>query len=159
MAEGAAVVAFSIGGTRYGVDVSEVLAIVPRVEARRLEGTPAWIEGLMSISGGVVPLVDLVRLQTGESARRAFSTRVVLVRYPVAGGGTRPLGLVAEQVTDVTTPREGSLQPTGVRQAGTPWLGDVGRLPTGELVQVVRVSELLPAEVRAVLFPDGGEKG
>lgn len=159
MEEGAAVVAFSIGGTRYGVNVSEVLAVVPRIQARHLDGTPAWVEGLMSVAGGFVPLIDLVQLQTGAPARRAFSTRVILVRYPVAGGGTRPLGLIAEQVTDVMAPQAGSVQPTGVRQAGTPWLGQVGRLPAGELVQLVTVSDLLPDEVRTVLFPGGGEKG
>ena len=159
MAEGAAFVAFSIGGTRYGVDVSEVLAIVPRIQARPLDGTPAWVEGLMSVSGDVVPLVDLVQLQTGAPARRAFSTRVILVRYPVAGGGTRPLGLVAEQVTDITRLEAGSVQPTGLAQAGAPWLGDVGRLAQGDLLQLVTVPALLTDEVRAVLFGGGEERG
>ena len=153
-----AVVAFSIGGTRYGVDVSEVAAIVPRIEARRLEGTPPWVEGLMPISGGFVPLIDVVRLHTGVPARRAFSTRVILVRYPVPDGSVRPLGLVAEQVTDITRLRAGSVQPTGITQAGTPWLGDVGQLAQGDLLQIVTVPALLTDDVRAVLFQGGGER-
>lgn len=159
MGEGPAVVAFSIGGTRYGVGITEVLAVVPRVEARRLDGTPAWVDGLMSVSSGLVPVIDLVQLHTGSPARRAFSTRVILVRYPVPGGGARPLGLVAEQVTEVARLEAESLQPAGVRQPGAPWAGDVGRLSSGGFVQCVTVSALLTDEVRAVLFPDAVETG
>jgi chemotaxis-related protein WspB len=159
MGEGITVVAFSIGGARYGVELSEVSAVVPRVEARPLDGAPAWVEGLMPMSGGFVPLIDLVRLHTGVPARRAFSTRVMLVRYPVPGGGTRALGLVAEQVTSIVGLQAGSLRPTGVTQAGAPWLGEVGRLAQGDLFQLVRLSALLTDEVRAVLFQDAGDRG
>jgi chemotaxis-related protein WspB len=159
MEEGASVVAFSIGAARYGVDVAEVLAIVPRIATRALEGTPPWVEGLMPISGGAVPLIDLVRLHTGVPARRAFSTRVILVRYPVPGGGVRTLGLVAEHVTDVARLEPGSVQPTGIAQAGAPWLGDVGRLAQGDLLQLVTVPALLTDDARAVLFPPGEERG
>jgi chemotaxis-related protein WspB len=159
MQEGVTVVAFSVGEARYGVDVSDVLAIVPRAAARPLDGTPPWVEGLMPISSGLVPLVDLVRLQTGVPARRAFSTRVLLVRYRVGGGEPRPLGLVAERVTDVARLETGSVKPTGVLQAGSPWLGDVGRLAGGTILQLVTVSALLTDEVRALLFVDNEGKG
>ena len=159
MGECLTVVAFSIGGMRYGVDISEVSAIVPRVGARALEGTPPWIDGLMPVAGGLVPLIDLVRLHTGAPARRAFSTRVILVRYPAPGGSGRTLGLVAEHVTDITRLASDSVQPTGIVQPGAPWLGDVGRPAQGDLLQIVDVRALLTDEVRAVLFPGGEERG
>jgi hypothetical protein len=62
-------------------------------------------------------------------------------------------------VTDITRLRAGSVQPIGITQAGTPWLGDVGRLVQGDLLQFVTVPALLTDDVRAVLFQGGEERG
>jgi chemotaxis-related protein WspB len=81
-----------------------------------------------------------------------MSTRVILVRTQDEAGTRRRLGLVAEQVTGTTHVAPEEATPSPVALADAPFLGEL-HVSQGEVFQVVKVSELLPPEVRSLLFP------
>ena len=144
-------VAFSVGARRYGVPVDEVITVVPRLPVRPIAGAPAWVPGVFEYFGAMVPVVDLCALLEARPCRTAFATRVLLVRYPIAEGRTRPLGLAAEHMTDVVDVDGSAFRDSGV--AGEPWLGPLAPTGGGDLLQRVHVADLLPPETRAHLFP------
>jgi chemotaxis-related protein WspB len=144
--------AFGAGGRRYGIDVRAVAAVVPVPPLRPLDLAPEWVAGVFVFLGHLVPVVDLCRIHGGCAARRAFGTRIVVVPYPGPDGTVRHVGLAAEGVTDIVELDGAALQPPGVRVESTPWLGAMGPDERGELLQVVDVDRLLPAEVRDLLF-------
>jgi chemotaxis-related protein WspB len=145
----------SVDDRRYGLDIGVVRAVLPVPPLRRLDHVPAWVRGLFVVRGRLVPVLDVMALHAGRSARAVFGTRVILVDYPDAGGTPRLLGLLAEGVTDMVEVESASLRPTGVAQDGAPWLGKAGVDAGGDLVQVIEIGQLLPVHVQQRLFRDG----
>ncbi len=144
---------FSIDERRFALPATEVVAVVPVTPLRAIDGTPAWVAGLLAHLGTLVPVVDLCWLHAGRPARPAFASRIVIARYPRPGGGERHLGLLAEHVTDVAQLAPDAWQDPGLAMPDTPWLGPVADLGGGVLAQRVSVPDLLPQDVRDRLFP------
>lgn len=139
------------GDTRYGIDVHQVRGVVPLPTLRPIAMTPPWVAGVFSSFERLVPVVDLCLLHGGRPARRRLGTRVVVTEYPLADGSTRPLGLMAEQVTDIIETDEPA-RPAGVAQGDAAWLGGLVSDETAGLIQIVNPADLLTDDVRAVLF-------
>jgi chemotaxis-related protein WspB len=146
------VLVFSVDGRRYALDAADVIAVVPNAPLRLIDAAPPWVAGILRFSDQLVPVVDLCQLQAARSSRRAFSTRIVLVRYPRPAGDARTLGLLAEGVTDVADIDPGQWRDSGLATPDTPWLGPLAELGEG-LVQRIAIQDLLPPAVRERLFP------
>ncbi|MDH4584934.1 purine-binding chemotaxis protein CheW [Pseudomonas sp. BN415] len=142
---------FRMGGDRYVLDVHEVVEVLPLRQLKQLPEAPAWVAGVFSHRGVLVPVLDLGVLAFGQPAQLRTSTRLVLVEYPQAGQ-PRWLGLILEQATDTLRCRPDEFRDYGLEQRDARYLGPVYQGPDG-LVQHIRVMDLLPDEVRALLFP------
>jgi chemotaxis-related protein WspB len=142
---------FEVGGQRYGLDISQVVEVVPAVRLRRLPGVPDYVAGIFRFRGAHVPVIDLNALIGGSPAVPRLSTRLMLVRHPGPAGEGRLLGLLAERVADGLDENAVTPVPTGVATTGAPYLGPLG-MTGGRTVQYVRVEQLLPDALRERLF-------
>lgn len=145
---------FRLGNSRYALPVSEVVEVVPQVRLEPLECAPDYVAGLFNYRGRHAPVIDLCRLVHKRDCSNSFTTRIVMVDFPLQGGGRRTLGLLAEQVTETTELDAADFSATGLFIETTPWLGDAAHTEDG-LVQNIRVADILPAAVQAQLFADG----
>ena len=147
---------FSLGNDRYGLDTRRVLRVLPRLELKAIPGAPAWVAGLMNYHGKPLPVIDISMLALGIPSGMDFDTRTILVDYRSDRGPCHPLGLIAEQVSDIRYfDAENFVQP-GIDNSGAPYLAQVAA-GEGGLVQLVDVDSLLPAAIRALLFPADAE--
>jgi chemotaxis-related protein WspB len=142
---------FSLGQDRYVLDVAQVEEVLPFLEPTLLPGAPHGVVGAINCRGAAVPLLDLSLLALGRPSASVLSTRVVLVRYPVEGGETCRLGLVAERVIETVSRDPGDFVPSGVDAGMPPYLGPVASDAKG-LIQLVRAEALLPPALREILF-------
>lgn len=138
----------SIGEVRCALPAQEVARVVPWATLHPVAGMPDHVVGRLSFHGRAVPVIDLCRLVLGRSCSPVYSSRIVLVDYP-HGGGTVPLGLLAERVTEASRRDPAEFQPSALRQGG--FLGEVASEP-GQLINALRVAELLSPELRDELF-------
>ncbi|RZU47689.1 chemotaxis-related protein WspB [Fluviicoccus keumensis] len=144
---------FCLGQDRYALEAAEVAEVLRLSPLKQLPGAPSWVAGVLAHGGALVPVVDLTaRVGLGDGQRRT-STRLALVHYPCAGGAAR-LGLILEQATETLYAHPEDFQPYGMDNQGAPYLGPVLAHAQG-LIQRVTVDALLPADVHALLFPDG----
>jgi chemotaxis-related protein WspB len=143
---------FRLGKDRYALPATQVAEVLPMLEVKQIPLAPAAVRGAFDFRGRPVPLVDLSQMALGRPAAEQLSTRIVLVDYPDGRGGTRLLGLLAEQVTETLRLRPEEFRDTGVELSDAPWLGPVASDPGG-LVQRIDVAQLLTPDVRALLFP------
>jgi chemotaxis-related protein WspB len=143
---------FRLGKDRYALPATQVAEVLPMLEVKQIPLAPAAVRGAFDFRGRPVPLVDLSQMALGTPAAEQLSTRIVLVDYPDGRGGTRLLGLLAEQVTETLRLRPEDFRDTGVGLPDAPWLGPVASDPGG-LVQRIDVAQLLTPDVRALLFP------
>lgn len=144
------------GNERFGLEAGRIVEIVPLVRLTPVRRAPAWVAGLFNYRGRVTPVVDLCMLLGGQPARHLLSTRILLAHYTGAAGGPRVLGLLAERVLETVDCDDGAFQDAGVTAPGAPCLGDVLADADGMLRRIT-VDELLPADVRELLFAAGRE--
>lgn len=144
---------FQLDHDRYVLDAADVVEVLPLVPVKALPGAPAWLVGVFSYHGQPVPVIDLPALALGRPAARRLSTRTVLVRYPFVGaeGGARILAIVVEQATRTMRLDPADFTASGVATPHARYLGLVAPDPAG-LVQRISVQELLPDDVKALLF-------
>jgi len=147
---------FRIEPDHYALDSREIIEVRPLGRLKQLPGAPAWVAGLFERAGAPVPVIDLCALALGRPAHDRLSTRLVLVHYPAPAGELRLLGLIVEKATEFLRSAADDWCDSGVATPGTPYLGPVLHHERG-LIQQVRVSELLPAPVQALLY--GGQDG
>ena len=141
---------FQIGDDRYALPACEVVEVLPLRKLKQLPEAPAWVAGLFSHRGRMVPVLDLCQRVLGRAARARSSTRLVLVRY--RGAPDAPvLGLVLEQATDTLRLASEAFADSGL-EAGLPqYLGPVQPSSAG-VVQRINIDGLLDERMRALLF-------
>jgi chemotaxis-related protein WspB len=142
---------FRLGKDRYAIDVRQVVEVLPLVAVKQIPLAPPAVSGAFNYRGNTVPLIDLSQLALGRPAQARLSTRIVLVNYPDGSGGMRLLGLLAEHVTETMSCSAKDFKDSGVSLPDAPFLGRVAADAKG-LVQWLQVDQLLPPEVRDLLF-------
>jgi chemotaxis-related protein WspB len=166
---------FTAGADRYAVDVARVVELVPRMELRVVPHAPAYLAGLLCYRGQVVPVIDLGVLLGAAPCRDRLSTRIILVndapgnhnrREEVRGhpagqpGQPRPgpdrhgslLGLIAEQVIDLTPARPEQVVPAPVHLSQAPYLEAIAQLDQG-FVPLITVERIRDAAQLSGQFP------
>ncbi|NQD96613.1 purine-binding chemotaxis protein CheW, partial [Pseudomonas sp. CrR25] len=137
----------------YALEAGVVAEVLALRRLRPMAQAPAWVAGIFSHRGDLIPVLDLGALLAGQPAVQRTSTRIVLVHYRRDGEGpTRLLGLIVERATDTLRCAPSEFRDYGLDNPGAPYLGPVYQSVQG-LVQWVRVQQLLPAEAQALLFP------
>jgi len=143
---------FQLGNSRYAIPAGDVVEITPQVELEAIAMAPDCVSGLFNYRGLHVPVIDLCRLVNNSHCSNSFSSRIILVNYPLADDTQRVLGLLAEHVTETVNIDEDAFTSTGVNMEHAPFLGHAARSEPG-LVQRISVSELLPEAFQSQLFP------
>lgn len=147
---------FELGGDGYLLDAAQVAQVLPLVGIKGIPHAARGIAGACNYRGVSIPVIDLVELATGERARRNFSTRMILVRYPDGAGCEQLLALIAEKVTQTVKYEPAQFAAAGVASRAAPYLGSVCA-DGGRLLQQIDVRQLLPIDVREVLFRQAKE--
>ncbi len=97
-------------------------------------------------------MIDFSALLGGPPARPLLSTRLLIVDYPRAEGGSQPLGLLVEKAVETVKQDETRCEPQKVMIPEAPYLDGTAE-HDGQLIQRLAVEELLPPSVRQLLFP------
>lgn len=143
------VLVFHIGPDRYGLPLGSITRVLPAAALKQVPLAPDFVAGLLDLHGEPVPVIDLSRLAGITPEQVWLDTRIILVHY-AAPHGPALLGLLAEHVEGVADIATAALHDSGI--AAAPFLGQVAGGPSG-MLQMIELNQLLPLEVRALLFP------
>jgi chemotaxis-related protein WspB len=147
---------FQAAGQLYAVDAARVVQVVPRVTLRPLPHAPAYLAGVFEYRGDVVSVVDLGVLLGAGPAPGRLNTRIILVdraardpapgpegeRRPAASGRRSLLGLIAEQVSDVSPADPDALIASPFQVPAAPYLGRLAETDRG-MAQLIAVEKVL----------------
>jgi len=146
-------IVFRCGELSFALEARALAEVVPAVSLRTLPHAPNWVAGLLNLRGKTIPVIDLCEMMTGRAARRVLSTRIMVVHYPSPEKPEHLLGIMAESLTEMQNLDDKVRTPAGVKTPEAPYLGDI--IARGkESLQILKVSELLPAEVKERLFTE-----
>lgn len=104
---------FWLGGERYGVEVTNVHEIYPLEQLTPVPRTPDFVAGVFSARGRILSVVDLRAFMGLPALKLTEQTKIIVVTNTDAGSDTAylELGILADEVTDVTTIFEEDIQP------------------------------------------------
>jgi chemotaxis-related protein WspB len=142
---------FDVDGQRYGLDITQVLKVLPYVRLRPLSGVPRYVAGILRYRDEMIPVIDLSQLIGGTPVPPMLSTRLILVAHPGPSGAGRTLGLLAERATDILEDGAARPEPSGYASSESPYLGGLS-VSGKSMVQFVRVENLLPDDLSRRLF-------
>ena len=142
---------FETSDGRYALDSQHIVEIIPLLLPKKIPGAPGYVSGIINYRGQPVPVFDLCALAGGAPCRLYYSSRIILVRYPLADEQQRLIGLTAEQVTDVVTCRESDIRSSGIllEKEGSGTSAESGQ---EEIVQMFNLERMIPADVVRELF-------
>jgi len=146
---------FEIGKERYALDVNQIIEVVPLVNLKPIPATPDYVAGLMNYRGEGTPVIDLNQLVDSVPYEDAFSTRIIIVNYPVAGRDAKPLALIAANVAETVRTRLTRPPLAGVLMDRSLYEGET--MPeTSDMIQWFDMEKMLPArEITMLLDEDG----
>ncbi|WP_050476895.1 chemotaxis protein CheW [Herbaspirillum rhizosphaerae] len=144
---------FQIGNDRYALDSNQVEVVLPPAPCKQVPDAPAWVRGIFSHDGRNVPVLDMSMLALGQPAAQRLSTRLVLTHYTPAGQEPQLLGLIVEKATDTLRCDAEDFTASGLLHENARYLGPVMR-HQGELIQWIKVDDMLDDAVQALLFPE-----
>ncbi len=140
---------FKISNSFYGLDCTDIIEVVPRIGMTAIVGAPDYVPGYFNYRGKIVPVADVSMLVAGQAAPERLSSRIAIVRF----GAERCLGLLLEGATEVIVVDDAAI--TTAQSSGILTEADfMGRIIVagGETMQLIKVMELLPEEVRNTVF-------
>ena len=104
---------FETSDGRYALDSKHIVKIIPLLKAKKIPAAPAFVAGMINYHGTPVPVFDFCALEGGEGCRKFYSSRIVLVRYPLENED-KLVGLIVERATDVIKCSESEIRSSGI---------------------------------------------
>ena len=144
---------FEIGNGHYALDITQIIEIVPLVKFKKIPTAPAYVSGLMNYRGEGIPVIDLCQLIESFSFDDALSTRIIIVNYPIKNGENKPLGLIANNVTETIRTKLTKPPPAGVLMDKSLYDGEVTP-ETTDMIQWFDTKKMLPTKEIILLFEE-----
>ena len=145
--------AFQLGEGRYALPLCDILEVLPLLPLSGVPHAPDYISGIINYRGQVVPVLDLCQLTLGRPCETRMSTRLIVLHRQLAGRADRLLALMVERAVNEMKLDAKTFQSPPLQIDATPYLERLAVSATG-LVQMVTVSQLLPQEMAALLYPE-----
>ncbi len=137
---------FKVNDDRFGLDVINIVEVIPRVPLQNIPKAPVYVAGLLNYRGSVVPVVDLSQLIDDHSARACLSSRIILVNT----GNRGRVGLLAESVTETVKINDADFTNTTIdSEAG--WLVDKVVIDDEGMIQHINPDIVVPEELSRIL--------
>ena len=148
------VVVFRVGGHEFAFNIYQVQRILRYERPAALPKAPPFLEGVLQIEGGVVPVIDLRKRFELPHAPLGPDTRIMVVE---AGGSA--VGAVVDAVTEVLRVPSGAVTPPPpvVRGLAAAYIQGIVAQPSRTIV-LLQAGKLLTSAERIALQELGAEK-
>ncbi len=123
-----ALLVFQLSGERYGIDVANVCEIYPLEQLTPVPRTPSFVAGVFSARGRILSVIDLRAFlglplpasTNGRGQGEVGQTKIIVITNTDATSETAQMeiGLLADEVTDVSTIFIEEIEPPLTNQAG-----------------------------------------
>ncbi|MBM7856060.1 purine-binding chemotaxis protein CheW [Desulfohalotomaculum tongense] len=100
------VVVFQLNDQTYGIDIVSVREIIRMEEITKIPGAPDFMEGIIKLRGGVIPVIDLCRRFGLISGERTSQSRIIIVQV-----NNTTFGMIVDAVQEVLRIPSSSIEP------------------------------------------------
>jgi chemotaxis-related protein WspB len=146
---------FRIDDDRYGVDIADIVELLPQVPLQKLPKAPGYLSGLLNYRGKIIPVIDLPMLIAGRPVKPLLSSRIILIKPDK--NDERCFGLLSESVTETVKIADEDFTTTGIDDDTNTFVDKVAMDEHG-MIQLVNLTKLLPNEVKKMMQDDEGQE-
>lgn len=139
---------FKVNDNRYGINVVEVVEVVPHVLLQKLPKSPATIAGLFNYRGHIIPVIDGSRLLGDSDVNACLSSRIIMVRSERMRSSC--IGLLAGNVTETFKVDDEQLVDASIGD-GSNSIVDKVILDEDGMIQHINTNRLIPDDLRAFM--------
>jgi purine-binding chemotaxis protein CheW len=138
---------FEVADRLIAIDVANIREVVRWQHVTPLPKSPALIDGIIDLRGGLVPVVDLGRALNGCKVRPATNTRIVVTETDGL-----VVGLTVDSAVEVLQIGAASMEdpPALATHAGYSAARAIVRRPDSEPIVVLSLEHLLESVYRSV---------
>jgi purine-binding chemotaxis protein CheW len=97
-------VVFTLGTEQYALPIEQVHEIIRYSEPRSVASRVAWVRGVISLRGRIVPVYDLAA-RLGVSSELSDLTKIVIVE-----AGSETAGVIVDDVDEVLTVQDSQIE-------------------------------------------------
>jgi purine-binding chemotaxis protein CheW len=136
---------FTIADEMFGVEIERVVEIIRVQKIFSLPGLPDFLSGVMSVRGGVIPIVDLRRRFGKEPLGK--KERIIIVRF-----GQEKIGLFVDGIKEIMSlaAEEMITPPSLFKGFRTEYLTGLGK-KDGAIIILLNIDNLLTSEEKIML--------
>lgn len=140
-------VTLGLGNERYGIEVTKTREIIARYEIVPLPKTPEFIEGIISLRGDIIPVVDLRKRFELPSRERDADTRIIVIEMRDFS-----VGIQVDRVYEVLKLTEDAIEPPPPMVSGlkADYLEGVAEVQ-GKLTTILNLDEIFSSTERIIL--------
>ena len=112
---------FRLGDERYGIPVHNVREIYPLTKLTTVPRAPGFVAGVFSARGRILSVIDLGAFLDLPALELSEQTKIIVVANTEHESETAQMevGILADEVADVTTIFEADIEPPLTTQAGS----------------------------------------
>jgi len=135
-------VGFKLGKEFFGIAIIDVQEIIRHQEITMVPRTPDFVEGVISLRGRVIPVINLRKRFSMKISERTKETRIVIVELDC---GT--VGFIVDAVTEVISIPKKSIEPAPPTATGISreYILGVGKLED-KLMVLLNLNQVLSIE-------------
>ena len=108
---------FTLCKEHFGIYVENVLRVISLEKLMVVPKAPDFIAGAISLEGNVIPVVDLAKKIELNKTEIGKSTKVIILQV-THGDDTIEVGVMIDDVLDVSTLQESKLLPPALERMG-----------------------------------------
>ena len=140
-------VVFDLASEGYGVDIGAVREIIRLQDITRVPRTPSFVEGVITLRGKVIPVIDLRKRFGLPVSEQNTENRIVVVDI-----GGQDIGVVVDAVAEVLRISTGSVEPPSsvITGADSEYLLGIAKLED-RLIILLDLERVLSEEEKIVL--------
>jgi purine-binding chemotaxis protein CheW len=145
-------VIFSLGAEDFGVNIAVVESIIKMQPIVRMPHAPSFVEGVTSLRGKVLPVIDLRRrfelaVRTAEDGSHSRDNRIIVVNI-----NQTEVGMIVDGVSEVLTIPSQQIEPAPAlaTSVNTSFINGIARLEE-RLIILLDLARILSTEEEARL--------
>jgi len=132
-------VIFKLGEEEYGVDIMQVKEIIRPTTITKVPQMPPFVEGIISLRGEILPIIDLREKFGLPKAATTRSTRILVINLE-----DTTIGGIVDEVSEVLRLPNDSITPppSVIKGSNAEYLKGVGQL-SGRIIILLDMSKIL----------------
>ncbi|MBI2568903.1 MAG: purine-binding chemotaxis protein CheW [Candidatus Schekmanbacteria bacterium] len=142
-------VVFLVGRELYGVDIVKTREILRLLPIRSLPNTPPFLEGVATVRGELIPIIDLRKRFASGSAGPERDARIVVLRSEEAVD----IGVIVDAVCEIAVVETADLKaaPPLLTMLDAAYLLGIAERKDGGAVAIIDTDKLLSSTERSVV--------